>query len=163
MRSVFFFAGFLLLSPSLPAQAQSGEETSDALLARAKQVLARIDGEYSLAGLKEPVEVRRDRWGIAHIYAKNAPDLFFAQGFVAAQDRLFQLDLWHRQAVGAMAEMLGKDAVDADDFARLMKYRGDMEAEWVSYSPDTKAIATAFTQGINAYIEQVGDQLPIEF
>src|SRR5438132_7833603 len=161
MRSVYF--AVLSLSASLTGQARAADETSAALLNQAKQVLAKIDGEYSLAGLQQPVEVRRDRWGIAHIYAKNAPDLFFAQGFVAAQDRLFQLDLWHRQAVGAMAEMFGKDAVDADHFARLMKYRGDMEAEWVSYSPDTKAIATAFTQGINAYIEQVGDQLPIEF
>src|SRR5262249_20237107 len=64
---------------------------------------------------------------------------------------------------GELAEILGKDALDADRFARLLKYRGGMEAEWISYSPDTKAIATAFTQGINACIEQLGDQLPIEF
>src|SRR5262249_8308327 len=149
MRSVFCLAGFLFLPAALPAQVRPGEETTDALRDRAKQVLARIDGEYSLAGLKEAVEVRRDRWGVAHIYARNAPALFFAQGFVAAQDRLFQLDLWRRQAAGEMAEILGQDAVEADRFARLLKYRGDMQAEWASYSPDTKAIATAFTQGIN--------------
>jgi penicillin amidase len=163
MRVIFFLGAFLLLPPILPAQTREGKEASDALLARAKQLLARVDGEYSLVGLTEAVEVRRDRWGIAHIYAQNAADLFFAQGFVAAQDRLFQLDLWRRQAAGEMAEILGKEAVDADCFARLIKYRGSMEEEWVSYSPDTKAIATAFTQGINACIEQFGDQFPIEF
>src|SRR5262249_45503633 len=107
MRSVFVLAVFLPLPVCLPAQERSGEETANALLVRAKQVLAKLDGEYSLAGLKEPVEVRRDRWGVAHIYAKNAPDLFFGQGFVAAQDRLFQLELWRRQAAGEMAEILG--------------------------------------------------------
>src|SRR3712207_7641392 len=53
-----------------------------------------IDGDVTVAGVKEPVEVLRDRWGVPHIYARNADDLFFAQGFVAAQDRLFQLELW---------------------------------------------------------------------
>ncbi len=105
----------------------------------------------------------RDRWGIAHIYAQNAHDLFFAQGFVAAQDRLFQLEIWRRHSAGEMAELLGPSAVEADRFARLVKYRGDLEQEWVSYSPDTKAIASAFTQGINAGIDQVGNAPPIEF
>jgi penicillin amidase len=163
MRAVLVLAFFLLLPLSVPAQERSGEETSEALLIRAKRVLPRLDGEYSLAGLEAPVEVRRDRWGVAHIYAKNDRDLFFAQGFVAAQDRLFQLELWRRQAAGEMAEILGAEAVEADRFARLMKYRGDMEAEWLSYAPDTRAIATAFTQGINACIEAFGDQPPIEF
>ena len=149
---------FLFLTPSLATA-----ETPDALLTRAKQVLAKLEGEINLAGLKEPVEVRRDRWGVPHIYAKNSHELFFAQGFVAAQDRLFQLDIWRRQAAGEMAEILGPDAVEADRFARLMKFRGDMGREWISYSPDTNAIATAFTQGINAAIDQFGDKLPIEF
>jgi penicillin G amidase len=113
--------------------------------------------------LKEPVEVLRDRWGVAHIYAPNTHDLFFAQGFVAAQDRLFQIDLWRRQATGEMAEVFGPGFVEADTFARLLKYRGPMGPEWESYAPDTKEIATAFTEGINAAIDQFGDQLPIEF
>src|SRR5258708_4143994 len=75
-----------------PAPKQSPEE----LLAKSKQVLAQTEGELKLPGLKEPVEVLRDRWGVAHIYAKNTHDLFFAQGFVAAQDRLFQIELWRR-------------------------------------------------------------------
>jgi len=107
--------------------------------------------------------VLRDSWGIPHIYAKNQQDLFFAQGFVAAQDRLFQLDWWRRVGQGETAEVLGAKAIEADRFARLIKYRGDMDAEWKSYSPDTRAIATAFTAGINACIDHVGARLPIEF
>ena len=116
-----------------------------------------------MPGLKAPVEVLRDRWGVAHIYAKNTDDLFFAQGFVAAQDRLFQIDLWRRVALGETAEILGPSGIESDTFARLIRYRGDMDAEWRSYSPDTKQIATAFTNGINAYIKHVGKKLPIEF
>src|SRR5262245_32319037 len=136
---------------------------ADDLVAKAKQVLAPIDGNVTLTGLREPVEVLRDRWGVAHIYAKNTHDLFFAQGFVAAQDRLFQIALWRRQGAGEMAEVFGPEYVAADRFARLMKFRGDMDAEWKSYSPDTQEIATAFTDGINACIDFFGDRPPIEF
>src|SRR5689334_23795873 len=107
-------------------------ERKEIPLAKAKAVLAQLDGKLSLPGLKEPVEVLRDRWGIAHIYAKNTDDLFFAQGFVAAQDRLFQVDMWRRLGRGEMAEILGQQALEADKFARLIRYRGDMDAEWRS-------------------------------
>lgn len=133
------------------------------LAQQAKKLLAQLDGKVTIAGLKEPVEVKRDQWGIAHIYARNQHDLFFAQGFVAAQDRLFQMDWWRRVALGETAYVLGQDGVEGDRFARTLLYRGDMDAEWKSYSPDTKEIARAFTDGINAYIDHVGDKLPIEF
>src|SRR5262249_6785524 len=126
-------------------------------------VLAQVDGEIALPGLKEPVEVIRDRWGVAHIYAKNADDLFLAQGFVVAQDRLFQIDWWRRVGLGETSEIVRKKGLAADRFARLLKYRGDMNAEWTSYAPDTKEIATAFTRGINAAIDHMGDKLPVEF
>lgn len=144
-------------------QAQGEASKPDQLWDKAKQVLAPVDGEITLKGLREPVEVIRDEWGIAHIYAKNTHDLFFAQGFVVSQDRLYQIDIWRRQGAGELAEVFGKEWVEADQFARLMKYRGDMEAEWASYAPDTKEIAEAFTSGINAGIDQFGDKLPIEF
>jgi penicillin amidase len=140
-----------------------GPDTADSLLQKARSVLARVDGDTAIPGLKEPVEVLRDRWGIAHIFAKNADDLFFAQGFVAAQDRLFQIDLWRRIAVGETSELLGRAGVEGDRFARLIKYRGDMDAEWRSYSPDARQIVTSFTRGINAYIDSIGERLPIEF
>jgi penicillin amidase len=146
-------------SDDLPAKGASPE----AILARAKQALAPLDGEAKLAGLKEPVEVVRDRWGVAHIDARNAHDLFLAQGFVAAQDRLFQIDLWRRQAAGEMAEAFGPEYVEADRFARLMQFRGDTDAEWASYSPDAREIAAAFAEGINAAIDHFGDRPPVEF
>lgn len=148
----------LLSGPTIPAA-----ETPESLLQKSRAVLAQLDGELAIPGLKEPVEVLRDRWGVPHIYAKNSDDLFFAQGFVAAQDRLFQLDMWRRATLGETSEVLGKQGLEGDRFARLMKYRGDMEAEWASYSPDTKRIATAFTGGINAYIVHIGKRLPVEF
>lgn len=114
-------------------------------------------------GLTASVEVRRDRWGVPHIYAKNTHDLFFAQGFVVAQDRLFQMEMWRRAGEGRLAEVLGPSAVDRDRFARTFKYRGDMKKEWAAYAPDAKAIVTAFVSGVNAYIAQAGDSLPPEF
>src|SRR5215471_7176616 len=109
----------LLLSfgSELPAPAA---ETPESLLSKASAVLAQLEGEIKVAGLKEPVEVLRDRWGVPHIYAQNAEDLFFAQGFVAAQDRLFQIDLWRRVGVGETAEVVGKEGLEADRFARLL-------------------------------------------
>lgn len=117
----------------------------------------------SLAGLKEPVEVIRDRWGVPHIYAKSAGDLFFAQGFIVAQDRLFQIDLWRRIGTGKLAEVLGPRYIRRDRIARLVRYRGDWDREWRSYSPDAQAIATAFTNGINAYIRSLHGRRPLEF
>jgi penicillin amidase len=151
------------VSPTLFAQPAKAQPTPAEWISKSNTVLAQLEGNLTLAGLREPVEVQRDRWGIAHIYAKNQHDLFVAQGFVAAQDRLFQVDIWRRQANGELAEALGAKYLASDRFARLVKYRGDMAKEWASYSPDAKEIATAFTQGINACIDQLGDKLPIEF
>lgn len=147
----------LTTSPLLAA------DTKEQLLERSRAVLAQLDGQIRVPGLKAPVEILRDRWGIPHIYAQNQDDLFFAQGLVAAQDRLFQIDMWRRTATGETAEVLGEQALPADRFARLLRFRGDMEAEWTSYSPDTKRIAESFVAGINAYIDHLGDKLPIEF
>ena len=103
-------------------------------------------------GLERPVEILRDRWGISHIYANNEHDLFFAQGYSAASDRLFQLELWRRQATGTVAELLGPREVQRDIGARLFKFRGDMARELAHYHPHGRAIVRAFVDGINAYI-----------
>jgi penicillin amidase len=142
---------------------QGRAETESQLAAEARSLLARIEGRIAVAGLREPVEVLRDEWGVPHIYAKNSEDLFFAQGFVAAQDRLYQMELWRRTAAGELAEVLGPDYIHRDRAARLMRYRGDMQAEWESYAPDARPIAEAFVRGINAFVRQCGDRLPIEF
>src|SRR5258708_31791527 len=114
---------------------------------QAEAAVAAIRGTAEVPGLKEAVRVQRDRWGVAHIYAGNSHDLFFAQGFVVAQDRLFQMELWKRSGQGRLAEVLGPEAVARDLNARRLRYRGDMEAEFRSYAPDAKAILEAFTAG----------------
>lgn len=119
-----------------------------------------------LSGLHEPVEILTDRWGIAHIYAKNQHDLFFAQGYNAARDRLFQLEIWRRRVTGTMAEIQGPKALNRDIGTRLLRFRGDLDQECQYYHPDGKEIITAFVQGINAYIQQTRerpDLLPLEF
>ncbi|MEW6298039.1 MAG: penicillin acylase family protein [Thermodesulfobacteriota bacterium] len=119
-----------------------------------------------VAGLKEPVEILTDRWGIAHIYAKNQDDLFFAQGYNAARDRLFQFEIWRRRVTGTMAEIQGPKALDRDIGARLLRFRGDLTQEMNHYHPQGERIIRAFVAGVNAYIQQTEEQpelLPIEF
>jgi len=160
-RIVLSLLGSIVLVVS-PAQ-----QVPQSLSVRARDVLSPINGNLVVPGLKEPVEVLRDHWGVAHIYAKSQHDLFFAQGFVVAQDRLFQMEIWKRAGQGRLAEVLGPSAVERDVNARLLRYPGDMKAEYESYSPDTEAILRAFTDGINAEIGSLtaksGTGLPIEF
>src|SRR5215813_1897965 len=125
--------------------------------------LAQTDGRIKLEGLQKPVSVLRDEWGIAHIYAETQDDLFFAQGLVAAQDRLWQMDLWRRAGEGKLAEVLGPSALERDRFARLIRYRGDMKAEYESYAPEARQIIEAFVRVVNAQIELSKHRLPIEF
>ena len=131
---------------------QSNGQVAATLPERAHAALSMVKGTLRVEGLQQPVNVLRDRWGVAHIYARNQHDLFFAQGFVAAQDRLFQMELWKRSGQGRLAEILGPSALLRDVNARLLAYRGDMKSEYESYSPDAKQILEAFTAGINAYI-----------
>jgi penicillin amidase len=161
---------FLVLNLALAvaASAQSSTQSAPASLdARAKSALAVIRGTLHIHGLQQTVHVQRDHWGVAHIYAQNQHDLFFAQGFVVAQDRLFQMELWKRSGQGRLAEILGSSYVKRDVSARLLRYRGDMDVEYKSYSLDTKEILVAFTSGINAYIAEIqkpgGIGLPLEF
>jgi penicillin amidase len=140
---------------------------SRSLAGRAQAALAVTQGKLKAPGLEQPVSVLRDRWGVAHIYAQSQHDLFFAQGFVAAQDRLFQMELWKRSGEGRLAEILGPSALLRDVNARLLRYRGNMKLEYESYSPDTESILRAFTDGINTYIRGLAAPgspgLPLEF
>ena len=155
----------LVLFIPLCVLAQPAQKTD--LDTAAHKALAIVSGELRAKGLNRPVNVLRDRWGVAHIYAENQHDLFFAQGIVAAQDRLFQMELWKRAGQGRLAEILGPSMLARDVNARALRYRGDMKAEYASYSPDTKEILTAFTDGINSYIASLsapdGPGLPLEF
>src|SRR5581483_3071947 len=129
-----------------------GQKTPETLRANAQAALSPVIGKLAVPGLTHSVTVLRDRWGVAHIYAQDQHDLFFAQGFVVAQDRLFQMELWNRSGQGRLAEVLGPTALLRDVNARLLRYRGDMKAEYESYSPDTEPILRAFNDGINAEI-----------
>ncbi len=120
----------------------------------------------AIEGIGQDVEIIKDRWGIAHIFAQNQEDLFFAQGFNVASDRLFQLELWRRQATGTMAEILGPKALNRDIGARLLSYRGNLGDELKFYHPQGDRIVGAFVRGINAYIgltRKNPELLPLEF
>lgn len=138
MRSLIFFLSILLLSCS---------------------------SDISL-DLNDRVEVLRDNYGINHIYAKNQRDLFFMQGYLSARDRLFQFEIWRRQATGTVSEIFGEGELKRDIGTRLFMFRGDIKDEFNHYHDDGYEIITSYTDGVNAYIKEVLNEpkkLPIEF
>ena len=134
-----------------------------ALLLIALTCPLQASSSLAVPGLQQEVEILRDRWGVPHIYAKNTHDLFFAQGYITAQDRLFQIDLWRRVGTGKLAEVLGPQMIGRDQLARAVNFHGDWNREWSAYGPDAKAIVTAFTEGIDAYITGLGGTRTAEF
>lgn len=126
----------------------------------------RAPSSFAVPGLEKPAEVLVDRWGVPHLYAGTLYDAFVAQGFIAARDRLWQMDLWRKRGLGEMAKDFGPAWVESDRAARAVLYRGDMYREWLAYGSDAKRVAEAFTAGVNAYVAQVRaqpDLLPPEF
>src|SRR3954454_18850835 len=140
-----------------------------ALLAGAAQAevsTARRQETRAVQDLKAPGEIIVDRWGIPHIYAASARDAFFLQGYNAARDRLWQIDLWRKRGLGRLAASFGPAYVAQDRAARLFLYRGDMAAEWAAYDPQAREAVEAFAAGVNAYVAEVraGKRpLPAEF
>ena len=129
-------------------------------------ILSQETTQVTLDGLDKPVEILKDHWGISHIYAETEHDLFFAQGYSAARDRLFQFEIWRAQATGTVAEILGSRAVDRDHGTRLFKFRGPMHEEMNHYHPRGVDIITSFIHGVNAYIDEAlqdPDSLPLPF
>ena len=122
--------------------------------------------DWNVDGLTAPADLVIDHWGIAHIFAANIHDAFFLQGYNAARDRLWQIDLWRKRGLGRLSRSLGPAYVEQDRATRLFLYRGDMEKEWAAYAPESRRWVTAFVDGVNAYVGQVrsGDKpLPVEF
>lgn len=122
--------------------------------------------DYIVDGLSAPVEVLVDEYGVPHLYAASEADVFLAQGFNAARERLWQLDFWRRRGLGRLSEVFGAKYVERDRAARLFLYRGDMRAEWLAYGSATKRVATSFVTGVNAFIQlciRQPELLPIEF
>lgn len=123
-----------------------------------------------IPGLHAAAEIRVDRWGVPHLYARSDADLFFVQGFNAARDRLFQIDLWRRRGLGQLSEVFGPGFLEQDRAARLFLYRGDMDREWRIYSArgtrEAEPVAQRFVDGINAYVDWLAKNpasLPWEF
>lgn len=121
---------------------------------------------WRVAGLARPVTISVDQWGIPHIAAETMEDLFLAQGFNAARDRLWQIDLWRKRGLGLLAADFGAGYLAQDQVSRRFLYRGDMEAEFASYAADARMICTRFAAGINAYVDLIESgavPLPPEF
>jgi penicillin amidase len=147
------FSCFFALSQALPNPA----------VANAASIETTV---HPVAGLSAEVEILVDRWGVPHIYAESQDDVFVAQGWNAARDRLWQLDLWKRRGDGTLSEVFGPAFVEKDRAARLFLFRGDMHAEWLAYASDTKRVVSKFVEGVNAYIRFTRknlELLPIEF
>ncbi len=122
-----------------------------------------LDGEIRTEKLTAPVTVYRDANGIPHIVAENAHDLFFAQGFVHAQDRLWAMEASRRAAHGTLSEVIGEKGLDNDKFMRILGMTQAAAADWDSLDADTQAAVQAYTDGVNAYLAQAGSKLPLEF
>ena len=118
-----------------------------------------VSGDTAVAGIRNPVEIVRDIHGIPHIYAQSEPDLFFAMGYAMAQDRLWQMEFYRRIGTGRLAEIFGKEALEADRHFRTLAAASKRRR-----LPDDVALLTdAFAAGVNAYLEEHRDRLPLEF
>ena len=129
-------------------------------------ILYSCTDSFQIQGITDEVEVLRDNYGINHIYANNQDDMFFMQGYLAAKDRLFQFEIWRRQATGTVSEVFGEEEIDRDIGTRLFKFRGDIKDELNHYHKDGFKIVSSFVSGVNKYIEEVNSNpelLPIEF
>jgi len=129
----------------------------------AHSALPQLDGRVSVPGLSASITVTRDDHGIPTIEAPNFDDLFFAQGYITASDRLFQLDSTRRFAGGELSEIVGPDALKHDREQRVLGLRAAARKTIAIISADDRAHFEAYTRGVNAYIVSHRDRLPIEF
>jgi len=121
----------------------------------------KTQGTLSMPGLRAPVEVIRDRWGTPHLYARDEHDLFFAQGYVHAQDRLFQMELGRWIGNGTVAAAVGPGGLATDRLIRTLGLRQVAEKAWASMQGEVRGFLEAYAAGVNARIS--GEPLPVEF
>jgi penicillin G amidase len=146
----------------MPAIQRAVTATLSATLTGAGRIRRpRVKGQLRLDGLSGTVEVFRDNWGVPHIYAASVSDLLYAQGFVHAQDRLWQMDFQRRVVAGRLAEVLGTAALEVDRGARVLGMYRVAEAEVALLSPEARAELEAYAAGVNASI--ASQRLPVEF
>jgi penicillin amidase len=132
------------------------------LLARSS--FPHTSGEVKLNGLEYPVDIFRDSYGIPNIYAQTTHDLFYAQGYVHAQDRFWQMDFWRHIGGGRLSEMFGKDQLDTDTFLRKMGWARVAQKELDAMSPDELAVLEVYADGVNAYLaDHKGTALSLEY
>ncbi|HET9590418.1 MAG TPA: penicillin acylase family protein, partial [Anaerolineales bacterium] len=122
----------------------------------ASKSFPQIEGEIQLEGLDGPVDIYRDSMGIPHIYATTQHDLFFAQGYVHAQDRFWQMDTWRHIGSGRLSEMFGSGQVETDTFLRTLGWRLIAEQEYAELDPVSRSILDSYTEGVNAYLRDRG-------
>jgi penicillin amidase len=127
------------------------------------RTLPQLDGSIVLPGLHAEVSVERDSWGVPHIRAQSEEDLLVAQGYIVAQDRLWQMDLLRRLAGGELSEIFGPVAVESDRENRVLGFRQAAEAAVAAMAPERRAALEAYARGVNQYIEQRRGKLPAEF
>jgi penicillin amidase len=128
-----------------------------------RAALPQLDGDLHLAGLSAPVAVRRDAHGVPHIEAATQEDLFVAQGYVTAQDRLWQMDAYRRNANGELAEVMGRSMVKHDVAQRVLQFRNSAQRIYAGLPADERARLDAYARGVNLFITQHPDSLPPEF
>jgi penicillin G amidase len=125
--------------------------------------LPQVDGTASLPGLQNQVTVDRDVWGIPHVRASSLPDLAEAQGYVMAQDRLWQMDLLRRVARGQLSEILGSVTVPVDEHFRTLRFGPAAERDVTLLDEESRTVMEAYSRGVNKFIEQHQNNLPVEF
>ncbi len=145
------------------AQSFVGSLLRTALTWLGQRRLPLTQGRLSLPGLTGPVEVIRDRWGVPHIYAQNAHDLFMAQGFVHAQDRLWQMELNRRTATGRLSELFGPLALDTDRAVRTFGFHRLGKTDWACADADLREAVQAYSDGVNAFLGSPTVKMPVEF
>jgi penicillin amidase len=122
-----------------------------------------ISGTLRVSGLQGNVTVIRDEWGVPHIYADNPHDLFLAEGYVHAQDRLWQMEFWRRIGAGRLSEILGKSTLGNDLFIRAIGWRRAAEADYKMLDQEQRAVLQWYADGVTAFINTHQDNLPLEF
>lgn len=122
-----------------------------------------INGTVRLVGVQDPVTIVRDKWGVPHIYAANPHDLFFAQGYVTAQDRLWQMEFWRRVGAGRLAELFGNSMLKNDLFIRTLGWRRAAQADYELMEQQDRDVLQQYADGVNAFIAGHRDNLPLEF
>ena len=125
--------------------------------------LPQLDGSFALPGLQQPVTVERDNWGVPHIRAQSVEDLAEAQGYVMAQDRLWQMDLLRRAARGQLSEVLGPVTLKIDKDFRVLNCGRAADRDFGMMKPELRRVLEAYARGVNQYAQQHLNRLPIEF